>query len=129
MLKGLLAGGITLGVAAVFPQGLVFSFLAVVLSLSLGVFPGMAMADSQDGRPALQWLVAIFLAAVAMSGLWGSPLLLAWAFFLHALWSLAHRLTVLGDGIPEGYPAFSFTFDLVLAGFSAYVSSAGLPSP
>ncbi len=44
MLKGLLAGGVTMGVAAVFPEALVFPFFAAVLGLVAGVGPGMAMA-------------------------------------------------------------------------------------
>ena len=125
MLKGLLAGGITLGVAAVFPEPLVFTFLTVVLAVTLGVYPGMALANAEEGRPALQWGFAILITVVALTGIATSPLLLAVAFFLHCAWSLLHKFTALGDGVPEGFPGFSATYDLVLAGFSLFVWSAG----
>lgn len=125
VLKGLLAGGITLGVAAVFPEGLVFPFLAVVLGLVSGVFPGLAMADPVGGRSRLHWVLALLLVALGMAGVWTSPVLLAGAFLLHGLWGFLHKFTALGDGIPEGYPAFCVSFDLVLAGFVLYMWSAG----
>ena len=125
MLKGLLAGGITLGVAAVFPEALVFPFLAVVLGVLAGAYPGMAMADPRSGSVAVHWTVAALLTTLGLAGLWISPALLGCAFLLHCLWSFLHRSTALGDGMPEGFPSFSIPFDLVLAGFALYVWSAG----
>ncbi|MGW8268279.1 MAG: hypothetical protein ACWGSQ_18070 [Longimicrobiales bacterium] len=125
MLKGLLAGGITVGLAAVFPVGLLFPFLAAVLGLVAGVYPGLAMADPVGGRSGLQWVLALLLTALGLVGLWASPALLAGAFLLHGLWGVLHKFTALGDGISEGYPAFCITFDLVLAGFVLYVWGAG----
>ena len=94
------------------------------MGLIAGVYPGMAMADPQGGRQALQWVVALFLTALALTGLWASPVFLAWAFFLHSGWSFLHQFTALGDGDPEGYPGFCFTYDLVLAGFVVFVWTA-----
>jgi hypothetical protein len=125
VLKGLLAGGITLGVAAMFPEPLVFTFLTVILGLILGVYPGMAMANPEVGRPVLHWGVAVLITAVALAGITTSPLFLAGSFLLHGVWSLLHKFTALGDGVPEGFPGFSATYDLVLAGFSLFVWSAG----
>ena len=125
MLKGLLVGGLTLGVAAVFPEILVFPFLAVVLGVMSGAYPGMAMADPQAGSSPLHWFVAVVLATLGLAGLWTSPVLLGVAFLLHCLWSFLHHATAYGDGFPDGFPAFSIPFDLVLAGFALYVWSAG----
>jgi len=125
VLKGLLAGGITLGVAAVFPEPLVFTFLTVILGVLLGVYPGLAMANPEVGRPVLQWGVAVLITAVALTGIATSPLLLVVAFLLHGAWSLLQKFTALGDGVPEGFLGFSATYDLVLGGFSLFVWSAG----
>jgi len=125
VLKGLLAGGITLGIAAVFPEADVFPFLAVVLGVEVGVYPGMAMMDPRGGRRTLQWSFALVVVALGLAGIWSSPTFLAGAFLLHALWGFFHQFTALGDGIPEGFPGFSISYDLVLAGFSLYVWSAG----
>ena len=126
MLKGLLAGGITLGLAAVFPQDMVFSFLTVVLGLSAGIEPGMAMWDPDRGRPTLQWVAALVFVGIGLMGLWSTPLFLAGAWLLHWLWNLLHQVTSLGDGVPEGFSRFSLSFDLVLAGFVIYMWSVGL---
>ena len=126
MLKGLLAGGITMGVAAVFPEELSFTFFAVVLGLVAGVYPGFAMADREEGRPLLQWIAAVAFVSMGMVGLWYSPLILAGAWILHAFWDLLHHVTALGDEVPEGYPAFCITYDLLLAGFVAYMWAAGV---
>lgn len=125
MLKGLLVGGVTLGLAALVPEPLVFPFLAVILGLILGVYPGMGMAIPEAGRPSLQWGVTFLLAATGIAGLWVSPVFLACAFFSHCLWSLVLEFTLLGSGIPQGFRRFSTTYDLVLAGFSIFVWAAG----
>lgn len=126
MLKGLLAGGITLGVAAVFPEALVLAFFLAVLGLVVGVYPGIAMAEPVKGRPALEWTAAVAFLGLGLVGLWVSPLFLAGAWLLHGLWSLLHRFTGLGDGAPGGYPDFCLSFDLVMGGFVAYMWAVGV---
>ena len=125
MLMGLLAGGITMGVAAVFPEELSFAFFAVVLGLAAGVYPGFAMANSEAGRPLIQWVAAVLFVTLGMVGLWVSPLILAAAWVLHAFWDFLHHTTSLGDGVPEGYPGFCLSYDLLLAGFVTYMWAAG----
>jgi hypothetical protein len=124
VLKGLLASGVTLSVAAVFPQHLVLPLLLAVMGLMSGAFPGSAMV-SEGGRPTLQWAAAVALVGLGAVGLWLSPLYLAGAWLLHCSWSLLHQVTSLGDGVAEGLPPFSSTFGLVMAGFVAYLWLAG----
>ncbi len=125
MLKGLLAAGITLGVAAIFPEALIFPFLATILGMTAGVYPGLAMASPQGGRPGVEWVTAVVVVMAGLVGLWVSPLVLAGAWALHALLDLAHRFTALGDGIPEEVPGSFLTFDLVVGGFVVYMWSVG----
>jgi hypothetical protein len=125
MLKGLLASGITLGVAAAFPEPLVFPFFAAVLGLTAGVYPGMAMADPRGGRRGVEWVAAVLVVGGGLVGLWVSPLLLAGAWGLHALVDLAHRFTSLGDGLPEGVAGSFLAFDLVVGGFVVYMWAVG----
>ncbi len=121
MLKGLLAGGITMGVAAVFPEAVVYPFFAAVLGLFAGVFPGIAMADPMEGRPGLHWAVAVTILIIGLAGLWGSALLLAGAWVLLALWAVLNRGDGLGKGVPEGLPGFTVAFSLVIAAFVAFM--------
>jgi hypothetical protein len=126
VLKGLLTGGITLGIAAVFPPPLVLSFFAVVMGLTVGVGPGLAMGNPEEGRPGVEWVAALFFVALGLLGLWFSPLVLATALALHGLWSLLRQFTALGDGQLESYGRFCVAFDLVLAGFVAYIWAVGV---
>jgi hypothetical protein len=121
VLKGLLAGGIALGVAAVFPEPLLFPFLAVVLGLMAGVYPGMAMADPQRGTSAGPWILALAFLGLGLTGLVSSPLFLAGAFLGHGALGFLNKFTAVGDDVPEAFPGFSITFDTVLAGFVTYV--------
>jgi len=123
--KGLLAGGITTGIAAVFPEAVAFPFFAAVLGLFLGVYPGIAMVDPIESRPGIQWVVAVCLLILGLVGLWDSPILLAAAWLIFGCWALLHRLTGVGEGVPEGYPSFAFSYSLVAAGFVAYMSVVG----
>ena len=125
MLKGLLAAGITMGVAAVFPEALVFPFFAAVLGLIAGVYPGIAMADPLEGRSGLQWTAAVGIFLLGLVGIWISPLLLAGAWLLHGLWSFLHRFTSLGNSVPDEYPDFCLSFDLVAAVFVIYMWGVG----
>jgi hypothetical protein len=79
------------------------------------------MASPEVEGSVLQWVIAVGVLGVGLLGLWHSALLLSAAFLLHGLWSLLKGFTALGDGMPEGYPAFSVSFDLVLAAFVAYM--------
>ncbi len=126
MLKGLLAAGIALSVAAVFPEPMAFPFFLAVLGLVVGVYPGIAMAHPEQGHPISQWVVAIAILGLGLLGLWQSPLLLAAAWLFHAVWSLMHQFTGLADGVTEGYPSFCVSFDLVMAAFVAYMWMASL---
>ena len=121
MLKGLLAAGITMGLAAVFPEGLVFPFFAAFLGLFLGIFPGLAMADPMEGRPGLNWVVAVTILITGLAGLWGSALLLAGSWILLGLWAILHRGEGLGKGVPEGLPGFILSYSLVTAAFITYM--------
>ncbi|MFC1662484.1 DUF6010 family protein [Gemmatimonadota bacterium] len=125
MLRGLLAGAVVVGVVAVLPEMLAFPFVTVVLGLVTGVFPGIAMGNPEEGRPGLEWTVAVGITAVGMSGLWISPMVVAAAWVLRGFWDLLHHVTSLGNGVPEGYPGFCLAFDLVLAGFVTYLWLAG----
>lgn len=123
MLKGLLAGSITMGVAAVFPEGLVFPVYASVLGIVAGLGPGMAMA-SQNSNAAPQWVETVVVMAVGLVGLWIDPFLLVLALVFQAFWCLFWPRTVHPDDVPEGLPAFMFSYALVSAAFVAYVGAA-----
>ena len=123
MLKGLLAGGITMGVAAVFPESLAFPFFAAILGLGAGVGPGLAMADPSVS-PGPQWVVAILILALGLVGLWISTLLLAGAWVIFGVWSLFLPKTISRDAVPEGYPGFVSAYAFVAASFIAYMWAA-----
>ena len=125
MLMGLLTGGITLGIAAVFPPSLVLPFFAAVMGLTMGVGPGIAMGNPERGRIGLEWATTLFLMGLGLVGLWISPLLLGMALALHSLWSLLRRFTGLDEGLPEVYSRFCVSYDLVLAGFVTYIWAVG----
>jgi hypothetical protein len=123
---GLLAAGITMGIAAVFPPPLVFPLLAAFLGLVVGLYPGLAMATPEEGRSGVKWTVAVLLLLLGLTGLWMSPLLLAAAWLLHGMWSLLHRVTHLGDGVPEEVSGACLSYALVMAAFATYMWGAGL---
>lgn len=121
MLRGLVVGGLVLGVAAVFPEGLVFPFFVMILGLFSGVLPGVAMARPEESRPGLEWAAAVLVLGMGMAGLWLSPLYLVAAWLLHGLWGSLHRATARADILPAWYPGFCITFDLVMGGFVIYM--------
>lgn len=123
MLKGLLAGGITMGVAAVFPEALVFPFFTAVLGLAAGIGPGLALADPM-GNSTVQWVAAVSILGLGLVGLWISPLFLAAAWILHGIWAALFPMTVSEDVMPQGFPGFSCSFSLISACFVAYMWAA-----
>ena len=119
----MLAGGITMGVAAVFPEALAFPFFTAVLGLGAGVGPGLAMADPNVSSGG-QWVVAILILALGMVGLWVSTLLVAGAWVVFGIWSLFLPKTISRDAVPEGYPGFVVAYAFVAASFIAYMWAA-----
>jgi hypothetical protein len=86
----------------------------------------MASPDVKSAGP--QWVVAVAVLGVGLLGLWHSALFLSAAWLLHGLWSFLKGFTALGDEMPEGYPAFCVSFDLVMAAFVAYVWATSAPT-
>jgi len=125
VLKGLLAGGILMGVSALFPEALVYPLLAAVLGFASGIYPGLAMAGPEGNHAGLEWAVALAVLALGLLGLWMSPLLLVCAWALHGFWAGVHGVTALGGETPEGLPGFSFSLSVAIAAFVAYMWAVG----
>jgi hypothetical protein len=123
VLKGLLAGGITMGVAAVFPEPVVFPFYSTMLGAGAGVGLGIAMGGP-NSSPTLHWLEAFVVIALGLIGLWIDAGFLVGAWIIHGIWCLCLPMTLSEDDIPEGYPAFAFGFSLVSASFVTYLWAA-----
>jgi len=124
ILKGLLAGGVTMAVAATFPESLVYPFFTAVLGLMAGMYPGMAMAEPLGGGVGTQWFLAVVVLGLGLAGLWASPLLLAGAWLLHGAVAVLRGATGKSEEMPEGLPAFSLAFSLVMAAFVTYMWAA-----
>jgi hypothetical protein len=71
-------------------------------------------------------MAAVTFLGLGLVGLWVSPLLLAGAWLLHGIWSFFHHFTALGDGVPGGFSKFCLSYDLVMAGFAAYMGAVGV---
>jgi hypothetical protein len=121
VLKGLVTAGAVLGVAAIFPESLVFPFFGVVLGLFSGILPGMAMSMPDRARPLVEWVAVVVTLGLGMAGFWVSPIYLVAAWVLHGIWGGLHAVTALGDPFPRSYPGFCLSFDTVMAGFVVYL--------
>ena len=121
ILKGLLAGGVTMAVAAIFPEALVLPYFTAILGVMVGVYSGLAMADPLRGDTGAHWFMALLVLGVGLLGLWLSPGYLAGAWVLHGIWAVVVGTRRSGEGVPEGLPGFSLAFSIVTACFVTFI--------
>lgn len=114
--RGILLAGVTLAVVSVLPPERGIDLLALLLAFAAAVYVGVAEAEPDRSERHLQWLVALGFVALALLGLWKSPLALAGGWLLHAAWDWRHHRRRPLRAAPW-YPPSCFAYDLVIAAF------------
>lgn len=115
--KAVLLAAATIAAALFLPVERAYELLALLLALAAGVYAGFGLADSSAGEARLQWLVALAFTAIALLGLWVSPLLLAAGWLLHAAWDGLHHAGKLRTRAPGDYPGLCAVYDILVGGF------------
>ena len=107
----------TLALGAWLPYYLAVGFFAVLLGVTAGVYLGFAL---QDGRRLVILAETVLLLAfmlLAMAALSLNIHLLAFGFFLHGLWDLAHHPRAVQTRLVPWYPPACLVFDWIVAAF------------
>lgn len=127
--RGFGAAALTVLVALLLPAPLRAPIVGVLLGVAAGVYPGFALGGSHGPVPAsersLQWVVALLFGAVAVVGIAVSAWWLMVGWVLHTAWDARHHAGRHGDWVPDGYPMFCLSYDLVLAAFAAWLALGG----
>lgn len=122
-LRGLVPFG--LGVALAGLAGLLLRWVpsqprlevyAVVLAAIGAVYVGSALAEKRGRSIVLEAIAAIACMALALTGLWVSPLALIAGYVLHGAWDFFHHPVPVGAQIPQRwYPPLCVGFDWAIA--------------
>ena len=126
--------GIAVGVASLLPHAFLpaeasTGFAAVLIALIAGIYFGFAVVNGSPRDQLVEFNVAGLFAVAALLGLLWWPLLLALAYFGHAVWDLAHhnkaRLSLVS--IPQWYVPWCVVIDVIIgAGLLVIWGSDGL---
>lgn len=106
--------------AAVLATGLVpspLAFHALLLAAIAWIYVGFALQDGRGSAMVVESLVAFAFFVTALFGLVHAPYVIAAGFVAHALWDVLHHDSVAGIGtsLPAWYPRFCAVYDVVHA--------------
>ncbi len=89
---------------------------AVALAAIGAVYVGSALAEKRGRSIVLEAAIAIACIAIALTGLWVSPLALVAGYGLHGVWDFFHHPIHVGAEIPQRwYPPLCVGFDWAIA--------------
>ncbi|MFE4108507.1 DUF6010 family protein [Almyronema epifaneia] len=89
---------------------------AVALAAIGAVYVGSALSEKRGRSIFLEAIVAIACIALALMGLWISPLALIGGYVLHGVWDFFHHPVPVGAQIPQRwYPPLCVGFDWAIA--------------
>lgn len=89
---------------------------AVALAAIGAVYVGSALVEQRGRSIVLEVLIAIACLALALTGLWVSPLALIAGYVLHGVWDFFHHPVHVGVQIPQRwYPPLCVGFDWAIA--------------
>ncbi len=114
--KGLIAALVVAGVTVALPGTMRLPLLAGLLWLTVGIYLGMALMDSerQTGIQLLGALPVIVLLLLSIS----TPVLLVVAWLVHPVWDGLHHLGIIRTRIHPATVPFCIVFDVVVAGLT-----------
>lgn len=123
---GLGASAVTIAIALLLPPAARIPLLGVALGVAAGVYPGFAHGGTPARERAIQWAAAVAFAAVATAGIVFSAWWLTIGWILHAAWDALHHAGRRGTWVPNHYPMFCLSFDLVLALYAGFLAWGGV---
>ncbi len=113
--------GVAVGVGSLLPHAFLpaeasLGFAAVLLALIAGIYFGFAVVNGSAREQFVEFNVSGLFAVAGLLGLLWWPVLLAMAYFGHALWDLAHhnraRLSLVA--IPSWYIPWCVVIDVIV---------------
>jgi len=96
--------------------------VAIVVAHYYVLFAAMAGSTS---TVIVESIAMVGFASVAIVGFRSSLWLVAAALAGHGAFDLVHHRIISNPGVPEWWPAFCLTFDVLLAGFFAWILHTG----
>jgi len=129
VLTGVAVGVGSLGPHFFLPVDASLGFAAVLIALIAGIYFGFAVMSGSARDQFVEFNVTGLFALAALVGLLEWPILLALAYFGHALWDLAHhnksRLSLVA--IPQWYVPWCVIMDVIIGvGLIAIWTSHGI---
>ena len=115
-LLGAFFAGSTVALLMGLPSRKIYGLLAVLLGVLAGIYLGAAFATGRATPKLTEGAAVLVFSALAVWGIWRSPLYLAAGYLAHGLWNLAHHRKEARMGIPAWWPPFCLVYDWVIAG-------------
>ena len=119
---GFALGLLSAGAILVLPAPVQLPLIGVALGVAGGVYVGFALTGADPGERRIQWVAAASFALIGAAGIGMSPWMLAAGWLLHAVWDAWHHGGRRGTWVPNTYPMFCLSFDLVLAAVAAFLA-------
>lgn len=119
MVIGAVMAAAVIAPVALFGRDRALDLLAIQLAAIGSIYAGFALVDARISVQVMEIFVALAFFAIAVVGLWFSPLVLALAYVVHGAWDAAHHLGAVSTAIPRWYPSFCLGYDWLVAAYIA----------
>ena len=92
-------------------------FYGILLVMIAGGYIGFGVSDGRRHALVLELVVTLGFCALVLLGMWKWPILIAYGYFLHAVWDLLHQPFKLGARVRGWYPVSGIIYSGMVGAF------------
>ena len=108
---GLLLGIDSILISLLFNDQQQLEIWAILLVVIASIYIGFGINDGRRKEMVTEVIIGILFIAVAFLGLWVSIWFLVGGYFLHGIWDIVHRPTMVSTKVQKWYPPFCMVYD------------------
>jgi hypothetical protein len=92
-------------------------FYGILLVMIAGGYVGFGVSDGRRHVLVLELVVTLGFCALVLLGMWKWPILIAYGYFLHAVWDLLHQPFKVGARVRAWYPMSAIIYSGMVGAF------------
>ena len=112
---GLLLGIVSISFSSFFNEQQQLEIWVILLVVIASIYIGFGINDGRKTEMLTEVTFGILFIVVAFLGLWVSVWILIGGYFLHGIWDLVHRPSMIETNVQKWYPPFCMVYDWTIA--------------
>ncbi len=117
LIVGTISSLLTISFFLMFPKQRVLELLVILLAVIASIYLGFALIDGRRREIMIEISGMFFFLALAVFGLWFSPIFLIAGYLAHGVWDIIHNPKIIQTEVVEWYKVLCLVYDWIIAGF------------